>query len=934
MCGAIHAEVDPAGGSGTLLTTQSDFIANQSIWGGAIRILNADATFNQCTFTDNGLATIGDGPGSQDGGAFHVRGDATVVIQGCTATGNRTSGRGGFLLSLYDADVTITDSVITENNAEGGGGGLALENASLRVGSTTLCGNSPKILSFDTGHDQSVVLLADGQVLCWGRDDEMESTVPLIISDKSNAEWVATKQVAAGSYHTAALREDGSVVLWGRHTEGQLNVPGIIGTPGNEVAFLSAGEQHNAALLTDGSMICWGRNTELQCNVPDGVGDSGNRVIQCESGAYHTSAVLENGDIACWGSDTYGQNSDVPIGIGSEGLKVSKVSESYHTVALLEDGSIACWGRNNHKQCDVPDGIGEGGMRVIDVYAGAFCTYAMLEDGSLVGWGSEGYEKRRFPNEINDPGNPVAKFETHAYHSMAVLEDGTLVTWGRDDFSQITNAPSSLTNPTQIFGDYEDLGGNCISEICDTDGDGTIDCDDGCPDDPEKIDPGQCGCGIEDLDTDDDGIADCLDPCPNWPYDCSDDGQTIFVAVGQSIQNALYAIPEGGVIEVAAGTFPIDDLNGLLKTDGDFTLRGSVDVEGIPTTILDAGGDGRLMTLSFGQTNDTIIENLVLQNGGRSNTAGAVGLNNNSSPTFRNCWFRNNTAGRDGGAVHVIESTPRFESCRFQINLANEEGGAVYAITSSIVFTDCFFDGNTSTEGGAMVFEGSTGNLIDASTFIDNIADRGGAIQLGDSDLLVTTSSFDGNISPVSGSAINADVSTLEIADSVICSNGPAEQVSGGYADLGDNCIVEDCGDDLDGNGVPDVCDPDCNGDGIPDAYEISVGTQLDCDLDGIPDGCAVEDGIAPDCNLNGIPDACDILDGVERDDNLNDIPDSCELARGDLNLDGCIDSGDLGLLIALWGITDPPIGDLNGDNIIAAADLGLLIGNWSPCDP
>ena len=59
---------------------------------------------------------------------------------------------------------------------------------------------------------------------------------------------------------------------------------------------------------------------------------------------------------------------------------------------------------------------------------------------------------------------------------------------------------------------------------------------------------------------------------------------------------------------------------------------------------------------------------------------------------------------------------------------------------------------------------------------------------------------------------------------------------------------------------------------------------------------------------------------------------DSCDLARGDLNLDGCVDSGDLGLLIALWGFTDPPFGDLNGDGIISAADLGLLIGNWAPC--
>jgi hypothetical protein len=37
---------------------------------------------------------------------------------------------------------------------------------------------------------------------------------------------------------------------------------------------------------------------------------------------------------------------------------------------------------------------------------------------------------------------------------------------------------------------------------------------DACPDDPDKIDSGQCGCGVPDTDTDIDGIADCIDNCP------------------------------------------------------------------------------------------------------------------------------------------------------------------------------------------------------------------------------------------------------------------------------------------------------------------------------------------------------------------------------------------------------------------------------------
>jgi len=51
----------------------------------------------------------------------------------------------------------------------------------------------------------------------------------------------------------------------------------------------------------------------------------------------------------------------------------------------------------------------------------------------------------------------------------------------------------------------------------DGDGDGTPDLCDGCPTDPTKIDPGQCGCLIPDTDTDGDTVADCVDGCPSDP---------------------------------------------------------------------------------------------------------------------------------------------------------------------------------------------------------------------------------------------------------------------------------------------------------------------------------------------------------------------------------------------------------------------------------
>jgi hypothetical protein len=51
----------------------------------------------------------------------------------------------------------------------------------------------------------------------------------------------------------------------------------------------------------------------------------------------------------------------------------------------------------------------------------------------------------------------------------------------------------------------------------DADGDGATNCDDGCPDDGNKTQPGICGCGVPDDDTDGDGTPGCFDQCPDDP---------------------------------------------------------------------------------------------------------------------------------------------------------------------------------------------------------------------------------------------------------------------------------------------------------------------------------------------------------------------------------------------------------------------------------
>jgi hypothetical protein len=50
----------------------------------------------------------------------------------------------------------------------------------------------------------------------------------------------------------------------------------------------------------------------------------------------------------------------------------------------------------------------------------------------------------------------------------------------------------------------------------------------------------------------------------------------------------------------------------------------------------------------------------------------------------------------------------------------------------------------------------------------------------------------------------------------------------------------------------------------------------------------------------------------------------------GDLDNNGRVDGGDLGIMLALWGpIACGNSADLNGDCSIDGADLGILLSNW-----
>ncbi|MEI6273128.1 MAG: hypothetical protein WCQ03_06630, partial [Phycisphaerae bacterium] len=82
------------------------------------------------------------------------------------------------------------------------------------------------------------------------------------------------------------------------------------------------------------------------------------------------------------------------------------------------------------------------------------------------------------------------------------------------------------------------------------------------------------------------------------------------------------------------------------------------------------------------------------------------------------------------------------------------------------------------------------------------------------------------------------------------------------------------------------------------------------------------------DCNNNGILDNRDIANGIADDDTDGHL-DICEFAKGDLDLNGVLDSGDISIILLYMGEYDPLFGDLDGNGIIGTGDLSLILLNF-----
>jgi hypothetical protein len=198
----------------------------------------------------------------------------------------------------------------------------------------------------------------------------------------------------------------------------------------------------------------------------------------------------------------------------------------------------------------------------------------------------------------------------------------------------------------------------------------------------------------------------------------------IHISPGQgSLQDALNNVAEGGIIELASGTYNappggwtiFPDLSGGTKG---FTVRAANGA--IP--VLNGGGSSEILTFTTPQP--VIFQGLTFANGvsTREYHGGAMSVDHVQA-TFIACTFQNNAANAPttgGGALWIASSTLSFQSCVWTNNTSKHFGGGFSADKSRVYVRDSQFVGNRVNVPGHSEF--SAGGAINGNASTIHLA--------------------------------------------------------------------------------------------------------------------------------------------------------------------------------------------------------------------
>ncbi len=275
-----------------------------------------------------------------------------------------------------------------------------------------------------TKFNHTLAIKTDGTLWGWGYNRFGQlgngTTVDQHIPTQEPTKATNWSDVATGYYHTIAVKSDGTLWASGRNNFGQLGdntavdkhifVP--ISAAVTDWSQVAAGYYHSVALRADGTLWAWGHNNYGQLGdgtvtdrpVPTREALADTDWARIATGYNHTLAIKTDGTLFAWGYNNYAEMGD-----GTRGSKSTPTQEasmasdwtevdggSYHSVGIKSDGTLWSWGYNNYGQLGSTASINvfryapelvDGESGYLYVHAGQLHTVALKSNGALRYWG-------------------------------------------------------------------------------------------------------------------------------------------------------------------------------------------------------------------------------------------------------------------------------------------------------------------------------------------------------------------------------------------------------------------------------------------------------------------------------------------------------------------------------------------------------------------
>ena len=246
-----------------------------------------------------------------------------------------------------------------------------------RASPVTTAGGGTNWKQVAGGYYHTAAIKTDGTLWTWGRGDSGQLGDNTTVNKSSpvttaggGTNW---KQVSCGVEHTAAIKTDGTLWTCGYNSRGGLgdnttvhkSSPVTTAGGGTNWKQVAAGYYHTAAIKTDGTLWTWGFNAQGQLGDNTTVNKSspvttagGGTNWKQVTGGDHTAAIKTDGALWTWGRNDLGQLGDntsfnklSPVTTTGGGTNWKQVANgAVHTTAIKTDGTLWTWGRNYNGQ--------------------------------------------------------------------------------------------------------------------------------------------------------------------------------------------------------------------------------------------------------------------------------------------------------------------------------------------------------------------------------------------------------------------------------------------------------------------------------------------------------------------------------------------------------------------------------------------------------